>query len=243
MHTMITFTIIWLVIVSGLLAGPVAAQDQQILIFQLQGKAVGTTRPIPQVPETGTSQGNCFDVDILGLGDNTAVGTATHCLTDIRTVDGGMALTATTFFRFPDGTIVSRQRTTVQPMIDRTAEMTHITGAIPAPLATNVLAEVGTGKFAGVPGSVRMVGTMNLSNFKERNEIAVDDIAIIKLAERTAQLREVQRRLQAEGFSPGPIDGVLGPGTRTALSQYQAKYGLPKTGALDDATRKALGVL
>ena len=68
MHTMITFTIIWLVIVSGLLAGPVAAQDQQILIFQLQGKAVGTTRPIPQVPETGTIQGNCFDVGILSLG-------------------------------------------------------------------------------------------------------------------------------------------------------------------------------
>jgi len=243
MHTMITFTIIWLVIVSGLLAGPVDAQDQQILIFQLQGKAVGTTRPIPQVPETGTTQGNCFDVDILGLGDNTAVGTATRCLTDIRTVDSGMALTATTFFRFPNGMLVSRQRTTVQPMIDRTAEMTHITGALPAPLATNVLAEVGTGKFAGVPGSVRIVGAMNLSNFKDKNEIAFDDIAIIRLAERTSQLREVQRRLQEEGFSPGPIDGVLGPGTRTALSQYQAKHGLPKTGALDDATRKALGVL
>jgi hypothetical protein len=124
MHTMITFTIIWLVIVSGLLAGPVAAQDKQILVVQLQGKAVGTTRPIPQVPETVTTQGNCFDVDILGLGDNIAVGTATRCLTDIRTVDGGMALTATTFFRFPNGTIVSRQRTTVQPIIDGAAEMT-----------------------------------------------------------------------------------------------------------------------
>ena len=243
MHTMITFTIIWLVIVSGLLAGPVAAQDKQILVVQLQGKAVGTTRTIPQVPETGTIQGNCFDVGILSLGDNTAVGTATRCLTDIRTVDGGMALTATTFFRFPNGTIVSRQRTTVQPIIDGAAEMTHITGASSVPLATNVLAEVGTGKFAGVPGSVRLAGAINLNNFKERNEIAVDDIAIIRLAERTAQLREVQRRLQAEGFSPGPIDGVLGPGTRTALSQYQAKHGLPKTGALDDATRKALGVL
>jgi hypothetical protein len=233
----------WLVIVSGLLAGPVAAQDKQILIVQLQGKAIGMTRPIPQVPDTGTIQGNCFDVDILGLGDNTAAGTATQCLTDIRTVNGGMALTATTFFRFPNGTVVSRQRTTVQPIIDGTAEMTHITGTIPAPLATNVLAEVGTGKFAGVPGSVRIVGAMNLSNFKDKNEIAFDDIAIIRLTERTAQLREVQRRLQAEGFSPGPIDGVLGTGTRTALSQYQAKHGLPKTGALDDATRKALGVL
>jgi peptidoglycan hydrolase-like protein with peptidoglycan-binding domain len=88
-----------------------------------------------------------------------------------------------------------------------------------------------------------MVGIMNLSNFKDKNEIGFDDIAIIRLTERTVQLREVQRRLQEEGFYPGPIDGVMGPGTRTALSQYQAKHGLPKTGALDDATRKALGAL
>jgi peptidoglycan hydrolase-like protein with peptidoglycan-binding domain len=102
---------------------------------------------------------------------------------------------------------------------------------------------------------------MDMSNFRDRNEIAFDDIAIIRLAERmaplrpaerlvqlrpadrTALFRELQRRLREEGFYPGPVDGVFGPGTRTALSQYQARHGLPRTGALDDATGRALGVL
>jgi len=261
MRTMILRTIMWPIVASGLLASPLAAQDYQTLIVQMRGKAVGMTRAIPSIPATGTSQGNCFDMDLVNPGDNSVIGTATRCLTDISTVDSGMVLTATTFYRLPQGTIVSRQRTTVQPITDRSAGFTHITGALPAPLANTILAEVGTGQFAGVAGSVRLAGAMDMSNFKDRNEIAFDDIAIIRLAERTAQFRpaerlvqlrpaertalfrELQRRLQAEGFYPGPVDGVFGPGTRAALSQYQARHGLPRTGALDDATRRALGIL
>jgi hypothetical protein len=189
------------------------------------------------------------------------LGTATRCLTDIRTVDSGMALTATTFFHLPQGTIVSRQRMIVQPIVDSTAGFTHLTAAIPAPSVHTLLTEAGTGQFAGVPGSVRLAGAMDLSNFKDKNEIAWDDLALIRLAarttplrltertaplrpaDRTAQLREAQRRLKVEGFYRGPTDGILGPGTRAAISQYQAKHGLPRTGALDDATGKALGVL
>ena len=187
---------------------------------------------------------------VISPGDNNVIGTATRCLTDVSTIDSGMVLTTTTLFRLSQGMIVSRQRTTVQPITDGSTEMTHITGALPAPSTMNVLAEAGTGAFAGVSGSTRLAGAMNLSNFKDKNEIAFDDIAIIRLAERpkvmldkTAQLREVQRRLKEEGFLSGPIDGVMGPGTRVALGQFQAKHGLPKTGTLDDATRKALGVL
>src|SRR5262249_2028977 len=151
----------------------------------------------------------------------------------------------------------SRQRTTVEPIPDSAAGITHITGAIPAPQTNNILTEAGTGKFAGVPGSVRFAGAMDLSNFKDRNEIAFDDIAIIRPAERLVQprlvertvqlrpaeraalLREVQRRLREDGFYAGPIDGAFGPVTRGALSQYQSKHGLPRTGALDDATRRS----
>lgn len=261
MRTMSIRTILGLVVASGLLASPLAAQDTQTLVVQLKGKAIGTTRAIPAVPETGTTQGNCFDVDLVNPGDNRVLGTATRCFTDMRTVDNGMVLTATTFYRLPQGTIVSRQRTTVQPLIDGSTGMTHIVGAIPAPQTNNILAEANTGQFASVPGSVRLAGAMDLSHFKDRNEIAFDDIALIRLAERiaplrsaerilplrpaerTTELREVQRRLKDNGFYPGPVDGVFGPGTRMALSQYQAKHGLPRTGALDDATRKALGVL
>jgi peptidoglycan hydrolase-like protein with peptidoglycan-binding domain len=57
-----------------------------------------------------------------------------------------------------------------------------------------------------------------------------------------ARICQAQRQLQEAGFAPGSIDGMLGPQTRMALQQYQAKLGLPKTGELDEATRKALGV-
>jgi peptidoglycan hydrolase-like protein with peptidoglycan-binding domain len=53
------------------------------------------------------------------------------------------------------------------------------------------------------------------------------------------QVRQVQERLKAGGFDPGPIDGTLGPRTKEALRQHQAKYGLPETGVLDDATLDA----
>jgi Putative peptidoglycan binding domain len=54
------------------------------------------------------------------------------------------------------------------------------------------------------------------------------------------RIGQAQDRLQAAGFDPGPLDGVLGPRTREALRRYQTSQGLPATGALDEATRRAL---
>ena len=54
------------------------------------------------------------------------------------------------------------------------------------------------------------------------------------------RIGQAQDRLQAAGFDPGPLDGVLGPRTREALRRYQASQGLPATGALDEATRRVL---
>jgi hypothetical protein len=51
-----------------------------------------------------------------------------------------------------------------------------------------------------------------------------------------AQLADVQRRLQALGFEPGPIDGLMGPMTANAVRQFQAAQGLPVTGQPDEAT-------
>ena len=57
-----------------------------------------------------------------------------------------------------------------------------------------------------------------------------------------ARLRQVQERLQAGGFSPGPMDGHLGPQTRAALRRYQQRKRLPVTGSLDPQTLKALRI-
>jgi putative peptidoglycan binding protein len=55
-------------------------------------------------------------------------------------------------------------------------------------------------------------------------------------------IRAVQWQLQEAGFDPGPVDGKLGAQTRLALRQYQGKKGLPATGELDEATRRAFGL-
>jgi hypothetical protein len=58
----------------------------------------------------------------------------------------------------------------------------------------------------------------------------------------SAQVMAAQERLDKLGFSPGAIDGILGPRTRAALRQYQDASGLPVTGRLDAATFRALGI-
>lgn len=53
---------------------------------------------------------------------------------------------------------------------------------------------------------------------------------------------EVQRELAREGYDPGPIDGVLGGQTRSAIAAFQADNGLAATGSIDSATLSELGL-
>jgi hypothetical protein len=61
-------------------------------------------------------------------------------------------------------------------------------------------------------------------------------------AQHGEHIRQLQTRLKAAGFSPGPIDGVLGPQTRQALRQFQKANRLAATGELSQKTRQALGL-
>jgi len=45
-----------------------------------------------------------------------------------------------------------------------------------------------------------------------------------------------QQRLANLGFYHGELDGVVGPKTRKAIGEFQARTGLPLTGELDDRT-------
>jgi lipoprotein-anchoring transpeptidase ErfK/SrfK len=51
-----------------------------------------------------------------------------------------------------------------------------------------------------------------------------------------------QIALEAVGFSPGIIDGAIGPKTRLATREFQRVRGLPQTGELDATTAQALQV-
>lgn len=55
-------------------------------------------------------------------------------------------------------------------------------------------------------------------------------------------VREIQSALKSAGFNPGPIDGVIGAQTRTALGQYQRKNGLPVDRYLNMQTLRSLGI-
>ena len=57
----------------------------------------------------------------------------------------------------------------------------------------------------------------------------------------SAPTAALQVGLRAHGYSPGPIDGVRGPQTTSALVAFQRHKGLPADGRVGPATRRALG--
>jgi peptidoglycan hydrolase-like protein with peptidoglycan-binding domain len=54
------------------------------------------------------------------------------------------------------------------------------------------------------------------------------------------QVRELQQSLQAQGVSPGPIDGIMGPMTEQAIREFQQEQGIAATGQLNEQTLEAL---
>src|SRR5712692_5634361 len=57
-----------------------------------------------------------------------------------------------------------------------------------------------------------------------------------------ADVMAMQRALKDKGFDPGPMDGRMGPRTKSALTAYQRKEGLTPSGTWDDQTMDKLGV-
>lgn len=55
-------------------------------------------------------------------------------------------------------------------------------------------------------------------------------------------IQDVQAALKNKGFDPGPLDGVMGTKTRTAIREFQESNSLQPTGMLDEKTQEALGV-
>jgi len=54
------------------------------------------------------------------------------------------------------------------------------------------------------------------------------------------EVMEIQTRLKALGLNPGPLDGVSGSQTVTAIKQYEASKSRPQTGKLDRELLKQL---
>lgn len=56
------------------------------------------------------------------------------------------------------------------------------------------------------------------------------------------RVMDMQRELAERGLYDGKIDGIAGPGTRSALREFQNRNGLSATGELDVSTANALGM-
>lgn len=54
------------------------------------------------------------------------------------------------------------------------------------------------------------------------------------------EIRRAQLALRDHGLYDGPVDGISGPRTRQALTEFQRRQGLPQTAQLDAATSEAL---
>ena len=122
----------------------------------------------------------CFDMDLIDAKTGNVIGRGSDCLSNMTPMGDGLSLTATTFFYFPGGTLVSRGLVTVQPELDKLTKFTHITGAVPSPYVSNVLHGDGKFKNAVGSGSVRLSGAVDLTNFAA-GSIVFDCVFVIDI--------------------------------------------------------------
>jgi peptidoglycan hydrolase-like protein with peptidoglycan-binding domain len=64
---------------------------------------------------------------------------------------------------------------------------------------------------------------------------------VVPLQMNAGRIKDLQTRLDQQGFSAGNVDGLWGPNTAAALRRFQAAKGLQASGRFDQATLAALG--
>lgn len=77
---------------------------------------------------------------------------------------------------------------------------------------------------------------------KKMGEMEKKPAAKGKMSTGNEETRKVQEALKAKGNDPGPIDGIMGPKTRAAITAFQKANGMKGTGQLDAQTAEKLGV-
>jgi hypothetical protein len=144
------------------------------IVIALHVYEVGEFRRIPPIDwydGTRYDRGLCFDKPALDAETGQKVGEVTECFLEARPEDDGFAVRNVSFIELPGGTIVARHRTTLRPTFDPDSPATHVVGACPAPEDLNVIRT--TGRFRGFTGSARIVGLVNLENFKPGAESGI----------------------------------------------------------------------
>ncbi len=148
------------------------------LAVVLQGTAEGEFRMIDEV------EMDCFDVDLVDAASGRIIGGGTDCL-DLNSIEpdpsggAGFSISNTQFFHLPGGMIKTSLRTTVQPVLEGSPGITHITGSIGDEM--NIVA--GTGRYQNAQGTARLVGAVNLARLDGENIITFDCVFRIVLSD------------------------------------------------------------
>lgn len=156
-----------LALLLGVATGAQANGGGRHLVLNLVGTGAMYEDIVPDIDGDGSDDpAICFDVDLVNMKNRQTVGTATDCLSNVTPTGTGIALVGTTYFNLPQGELIVRGNTTVQPVLHPTVTpagqtMTHITGAASPDNA--VLS--GTRRFAGAEGTVRLSGMVDMSGF------------------------------------------------------------------------------
>jgi len=157
------FILVALFSVSGANASGNSKNKSKNIIVLLSGEGVadGSGNQFTQHGLVAPEGVLCFDIDLIDAKTDRVIGTGSDCLSAISgsPVDG-MALTATSFFHFKGGTIVSQGLVSVQPKFHGLEEYSHVVGAAPSPGENNVI--YADGKYKDAYGSVRLSGLVNL---------------------------------------------------------------------------------
>ncbi len=170
-------------------AAPEPMPPGRSMVYQLKGTAIGEMRDIDTdgdgVPDT---MATCFDVGLYDPRTGNQIGTATDCLSDVNVVidddpanaplGWNIALTGTTFFNLPGGTLVAQGLTTVRPTLQMTVrdgqEYTHVTGA-----NGDDGIRYGTGMFQNFDGTARLSGLVNLAELATMGQITFDCLFVV----------------------------------------------------------------
>ena len=151
-----------------------------VVLLAGEGLADGTGNQFTQLGLVAPDGVLCFDMDLIDARTGRVIGSGSDCLSEITQFDNGaMSLTATSFFHFRHGTLVSQGLVTVQPKLHGLDEFTHVTGAAPPPYENNVI--YADGKFKNAEGSVRLSGLVNLSRLESNYIIDFDCVFIIDI--------------------------------------------------------------
>jgi len=75
--------------------------------------------------------------------------------------------------------------------------------------------------------------------YKEKSELTETQV-IGAVSGYNVRIKEAQETLKAAGFEPGPVDGIMGGQTRSAIKAFQKAKSLKPTGKIDSTTSLAL---